>query len=135
MREARAGRACGNRPETGAQQRSNRRFIRVGANLKANGKSFPGQMAETGASSIPAFEPYAPPEVVADFLAVERRQVLEWARAGLIPAHPLGHGRRKIWRFLLSEVNAAVLSWNSPSRPIMPTGSPPVARKRGDANG
>jgi len=103
---------------------------------KANGKSFPEQLAETGAvSSAPAFEPYVPPEVIADFLAVERRQALEWARAGLIPAHPLGQGRRKIWRFLVSEVNAAVLSWNRPTRSIMPTGSPPVARKRGDANG
>jgi Helix-turn-helix domain len=103
---------------------------------KANGKSFREQLAEIGAvSSTPAFEPYVPPEVVADFLAVERRQVLEWARADRIPAHPLGHGKRRTWRFRLSEVDAAVASWNRPVRPIIPSGSPPVARKRGEANG
>jgi hypothetical protein len=112
---------------------------------KTNDKSFPGQLAEAAGpqftgevnspSTSPAFEPYVPPEVVADFLAVKRREILQWARAGLIPAHPLGHGKRRTWRFRLSDVNAAVLSWTRPTRPIIPSGSPPVARKRGDANG
>jgi len=44
----------------------------------------------------------------ADFLAITRRQTLEFARAGLIPAHPLGNGKRKTWRFRLSELAAAV---------------------------
>ena len=99
-----------------------------------NSQSFPEQVVE--ASTTPnLLEPYVPPEGVAAFLDVKRRKVLEWARAGLIPAHPIGHGKRRTWRFRLSEVNAAVLSWNRPTRPIMPTGSPPVARKRGDAHG
>jgi Helix-turn-helix domain len=93
--------------------------------LKANGKSFPEQLAETGAvSNTPAFEPYVPPEVVADFLAVERRQVLAWARADRIPAHPLGHGKRRVWRFRLSEVNAAVLSNRNEKENRLATGSP-----------
>ncbi len=51
---------------------------------KANSKSFPGQVADaaelqsTGEvhSPVTAFEPYVPPEVVADFLAVKRREYL-----------------------------------------------------------
>ncbi len=38
-------------------------------------------------------------EVIAEFLVITRRQVLEMARKGDIPAHPIGRGRRKTWRF------------------------------------
>jgi len=44
----------------------------------------------------------------ADFLALRSRRVLELARAGELPAHPIGHGKRRIWRFRLSELAAAV---------------------------
>jgi len=39
------------------------------------------------------------------FLALHPRTVLEMARQGSIPAHPLGDGPRKTWRFLLSELD------------------------------
>jgi excisionase family DNA binding protein len=56
-------------------------------------------------------EPYVDATTVAEFLSTKRRQVLEMTRRGLIPAHPLGIGRsRRIWRFKLSEVDAAVNS-------------------------
>jgi excisionase family DNA binding protein len=45
---------------------------------------------------------------VAELLEIKRRRVLEMARAGQIPAHPLGTGSRKTWRFRLSEISAAV---------------------------
>jgi Helix-turn-helix domain len=41
----------------------------------------------------------------AKFLALRPRRVLEMARDGKLPAHPLGSGRRKTWRFLLSELH------------------------------
>jgi hypothetical protein len=44
----------------------------------------------------------------AEFLAVKPRWLLELARAGKIPAHPLGDGARRVWRFRLSEVADAV---------------------------
>jgi excisionase family DNA binding protein len=47
---------------------------------------------------------------VAEWLGIKPRRVLEMARRGQIPAHPLGAGRRKIWRFRLSEVDAAIVS-------------------------
>ena len=56
-------------------------------------------------------EPFVDADAVASFLSVERRQVLQMARRGIIPAHPLigqGNGARCMWRFRLSEVADAV---------------------------
>jgi hypothetical protein len=48
-------------------------------------------------------------EVVAVHLSIERRQVLKLTRAGLLPAHPIDPtSKRKLWRYRLSEVDAAV---------------------------
>jgi excisionase family DNA binding protein len=55
-------------------------------------------------------EPFVDASAVAQFLAITRRQVLELARSGRIPAHPLQGTRRRVWRFKLSEVDAAVVS-------------------------
>ena len=62
-----------------------------------------------GAQAQP--EPFVDADAVASFLSVERRQVLQMARRGIIPAHPLigqGNGARCMWRFRLSEVADAV---------------------------
>jgi len=69
-------------------------------------------------------EPFVDADTVAEFLAVERRQVLDWARSGDISAHPLGHGKRRMWRFRLTEVEAAVLSWREPVQNTIGDGSP-----------
>jgi len=44
----------------------------------------------------------------ADLLGLKPRRVLEMARTGQLPAHPLGSGMRKTWRFRLSEISAAI---------------------------
>lgn len=44
----------------------------------------------------------------AELLDLKPRRVLEMARAGQIPAYPLGTGSRKTWRFRLSEICAAI---------------------------
>lgn len=51
------------------------------------------------------FEPFVDEHVVAQFLDIESRRVLEMARAGELPAHPIGR-TRKTWRFRLSEIDA-----------------------------
>jgi hypothetical protein len=53
-------------------------------------------------------EPFVDAIEVAEFLHLRPRRVLELARQGLIPAYPLGQGKRRVWRFLLSEVADAV---------------------------
>lgn len=40
-------------------------------------------------------EPFVTADVVAEFLCITRRRVLEMARSGTIPAHPIGQGKRK----------------------------------------
>lgn len=70
------------------------------------------------------YEPYADADAVAEFLKVKRKTVLDWARRGVIPAHAWGRGRRKLWRFLISEV----ASHRKPVQGTMDTGSPEIAR-------
>jgi excisionase family DNA binding protein len=50
-------------------------------------------------------EYYVDAEEAGKFLGIHRRTVLQMARDAVIPAHPLGDGRRKLWRFLLSELD------------------------------
>ena len=46
----------------------------------------------------------------AEFLAVTRRRILELARTGKLPGHPIGDGARRVWRFRLSELSDAIAS-------------------------
>jgi len=56
-------------------------------------------------------EPFVTANEVGEHLKITRRQALEMARKGLLPAHPVSFGRRRnMWRFKLSEVDAAVAS-------------------------
>jgi excisionase family DNA binding protein len=66
-------------------------------------------------------EHYVDAEQAAGFLDIHRRTVLQMARDGAIPAHPLGEGKRKLWRFLLSELDGWMRSRiNSVRRPCSP---------------
>jgi len=52
-------------------------------------------------------EHYVSADAVSAHLSVERRVVLNLARSGRIPAHPLDPtAYKKIWRFKLSEIDA-----------------------------
>ena len=44
----------------------------------------------------------------AKFLSISQRSILLLARQGELPAHPLGQGPRRIWRFRLSELAKAM---------------------------
>jgi hypothetical protein len=57
----------------------------------------------------PALERFSTPEDIARHLQITRRQVLQAARQNLLPAHPISFGgRRRIWRFKISEVDVAI---------------------------
>ena len=43
-------------------------------------------------------------EEAAQILRMDRRTLIVWARLGYVPAHPLGEGKRKLWRFLEQEL-------------------------------
>jgi hypothetical protein len=55
-------------------------------------------------------EAFTDADRAAEFLCITRRRVLEMARNKEIPAHPIGRGKRKTWRFLLSELADAIVS-------------------------
>ncbi len=41
------------------------------------------------------------PEEAAEFLGgLNNRTVTRWAREGYLPSHPIGEGKRRLWRFL-----------------------------------
>ena len=56
----------------------------------------------------PESEPFVDAEDAGEFLRLRPRRVLELARQGVIPAYPLGQGKRRVWRFRLSEIAEAV---------------------------
>lgn len=39
------------------------------------------------------------PKEAAEYLKLTERTIKDWARKGYIPGHPLGEGKRRIWRF------------------------------------
>lgn len=46
----------------------------------------------------------------AQYLRVAHRTILEWAKAGKIPAHRLSGTRRCTWRFRAHELDSAMMS-------------------------
>jgi len=52
-----------------------------------------------------ALEPYVSPEEAAEFLKINRLKAVRMARSGVLPAHSLGTGKRRQWRFKLSELD------------------------------
>jgi Helix-turn-helix domain len=55
-------------------------------------------------------EPFVDAVSAGEFLNLRPRRVLELARQGAIPAYPLGKGKRRVWRFLRSELASALRS-------------------------
>ena len=46
----------------------------------------------------------------AQYLKVQPRTILKWAKQGTIPAHALSGCKRVTWRFLKSELDRAMLA-------------------------
>lgn len=55
-------------------------------------------------------EPFVDAERAAEFLGIRPRRILEMARAGELPAYPLGRGARRMWRFRITEICTAIAS-------------------------
>ena|SRR2546427_9270570 len=72
------------------------------------GMSTSGSQIMTGPGLT--LEPFVDAQRAAEFLSLRPRRVLELARVGIVPAYALGQGRRKVWRFRLSELASAVRS-------------------------
>lgn len=79
-------------------------------------------------------EPFVDADRGGEFLNLTRRRLLEMARSGEIPAHPIGRGRRRTWRFRLSELAEAIAAEKAeplaPKRGIIDAGSPRQPNRR-----
>ena len=75
------------------------------------------------------YEPFVDEHVVAGFLGIKPRRVIEMARRRLLPAHPIG-GCRKIWRFRISEIDAHFILRNEKQAPARISLAVPVTRER-----
>ena len=64
-----------------------------------------------------SLEPFVDADQAAKFLVLTKRHVLELARAGRLPGHPIGGGARRVWRFRLSELAASVSATDNCKRP------------------
>jgi len=67
--------------------------------------------------------------VAAAFLSITRKYLLKLSRLGIVPAHPLGIGSRKQWRYRISELAQWALAQNA-TRPDNIFGSPRAAKRR-----
>ncbi len=50
-------------------------------------------------------EPFVNAANAAEHLSISAKKLLALARTGRVPAHGIGNGRRKMWRFRLSELD------------------------------
>ena len=74
---------------------------------------------------VNAIEPFVDATKAAEFLFLKPRRVLQLAREGKLPAHCIGDGQRRTWRFLLSELKSVVAS-----RPLAPYSKPQAVSGR-----
>jgi excisionase family DNA binding protein len=57
------------------------------------------------------FQRFLSPEQAAEFLGgLNARTVTRWAREGYLPAYPIGEGKRRLWRFLQSDLESWMLA-------------------------
>jgi len=72
------------------------------------------------------FENFVDADEAGKFLSLTRRRVLDLARAGHLPGHPIGNGAKRVWRFRLSEIAAAI---TTPKKSGCPTNIEQLRRK------
>jgi excisionase family DNA binding protein len=63
-----------------------------------------GREASAAGASTPAAY-FVDDAEIARMLGIHHRTVQQMSRDGIMPAYPLGEGRRKTWRFLRSEIH------------------------------
>jgi hypothetical protein len=66
------------------------------------------RLAMTIPKETTAPEPFVDSARAAEFLSLRPRRIFALARAGRLPGHAIGDGKRRIWRFRLSELAAGL---------------------------
>ena len=56
------------------------------------------------------------PTQAAELLGIDDKTVTRWARNAYLPAHPMGEGKKKYWRFFEDELIGWLMSQNCTER-------------------
>jgi excisionase family DNA binding protein len=67
------------------------------------------------------------PQEAAEVLRMDSRTLVRWARLGYVPAHLMGEGKRKLWRFLEHELLEWVKEQEANNKKLPPTSTINVA--------
>jgi excisionase family DNA binding protein len=70
---------------------------------------FKGANMTAGPAAAFSHEQYLAPQEAARFLSISAKTLTRFARQGMVPAHPIGDGTRRRWRFLKSELDTWML--------------------------
>lgn len=71
--------------------------------ISKNDFTIPQESTETSPSNDRRIKILDANEAAA-ILRMDSRTLICWARLGHIPAHPLGEGKRRLWRFIEQEI-------------------------------
>ncbi len=74
-------------------------------------------------------EHFVAADVAAAFLSITHKYLLKLSRLGLVPAHPIGIGSRKQWRYRISELAEWALAQRA-AGPDNVSGSPRASKGR-----
>ncbi|WP_399255175.1 helix-turn-helix domain-containing protein [Terriglobus tenax] len=78
----------------------------VASRSDERGIKIPDRRPPTSASpDVLVQEPFVDAERAASFLSMRRKTLLELARRGRLPGHPVGSGQRRMWKFRISELD------------------------------
>ncbi|MEI9980915.1 MAG: helix-turn-helix domain-containing protein [Edaphobacter sp.] len=66
-------------------------------------------------------EPYLNAASAAKHLSISAKKLLTMARTGQIPAHGIGYGQRKMWRFRVSELDLWMQTEVTSGKPPRPS--------------
>jgi excisionase family DNA binding protein len=75
------------------------------AEEQRTGRAQKNQSAKEQSIYMAGFEDFVDADRAAEFLSIHRETIIRWARNGTVPGHPLGAGRRRVWRFRFSELS------------------------------
>jgi predicted DNA-binding transcriptional regulator AlpA len=74
------------------------------------------QMPASDSGAFPRSPRFLNADEAAHILRMDSHTLVRWARYGYVPAHPLGEGKRKLWRFIEAELTQWLQQREAPSR-------------------
>jgi excisionase family DNA binding protein len=108
---AQAVRAGPYRPHRVTEQACDAQAQWFNLHQQAMSRLYTGHPTSISPPVVSSRQRFLDPEQAAVFLGgLNSRTVTRWAREGYLPAYPIGEGKRRLWRFLESDLERWMLS-------------------------